>query len=73
MILNRLKLDELLEQERQIRHNMASRAGVLSLMLNSTYNHKIMEQLTQASQQGTPLTEEVVKKLRKSGSHKMYT
>lgn len=68
-----LKLDELLEQERQIRHNMASRAGVLSLMLNSTYNHKIMEQLTQASQQGTPLTEEVVKKLRKSGSHKMYT
>ncbi|OXU25193.1 hypothetical protein TSAR_001574 [Trichomalopsis sarcophagae] len=42
-----LKLDELIEQEKQIRSNMASRAGVLALLLHSTYNHEIMEQITQ--------------------------
>lgn len=42
-----LKIDELVEQERQIRSNMASRAGVLALMLHSTYNHELMEQMTQ--------------------------
>ncbi|XP_049828645.1 CXXC-type zinc finger protein 1-like isoform X1 [Schistocerca gregaria] len=41
-----LKIDELIEQERQIRHMMASRAGVLGLMLHSTYNHDLMEQMT---------------------------
>uniref|UniRef100_A0A182IJE4 CXXC-type zinc finger protein 1 n=1 Tax=Anopheles atroparvus TaxID=41427 RepID=A0A182IJE4_ANOAO len=40
-----LKMDELMEQERQIRQAMASRAGVLGLMLHSTYNHEIMEKL----------------------------
>lgn len=40
-----LKMDELMDQERQIRLWMASRAGVLGLMLHSTYNHVIMEQL----------------------------
>uniref|UniRef100_A0A8D8LQM5 CXXC-type zinc finger protein 1 n=1 Tax=Cacopsylla melanoneura TaxID=428564 RepID=A0A8D8LQM5_9HEMI len=43
-----LKLDELLEQERQIRLRMTSRAGVLSLMLHSTYNHEIMDNRKQA-------------------------
>ncbi|CAB0044321.1 unnamed protein product [Trichogramma brassicae] len=42
-----LKIDELLEQERQIRSNMASRAGVLALLLHSTYNHEIMEKINQ--------------------------
>lgn len=42
-----LKIDELVEQERQIRSNMATRAGVLALMLHSTYNHELMEQMTQ--------------------------
>lgn len=42
-----LKIDELVEQERQIRANMATRAGVLALMLHSTYNHELMEQMTQ--------------------------
>lgn len=40
-----LKMDELMDQERQIRHSMATRAGVLGLMLHSTYNHVIMEKL----------------------------
>lgn len=40
-----LKMDELIEQERQIRTAMASRAGLLSLMLHSTYNHDVMEKL----------------------------
>uniref|UniRef100_A0A2M4BLR3 CXXC-type zinc finger protein 1 n=1 Tax=Anopheles marajoara TaxID=58244 RepID=A0A2M4BLR3_9DIPT len=40
-----LKMDELVEQERQIRQAMASRAGVLGLMLHSTYNHELMEKL----------------------------
>jgi COMPASS component SPP1 len=48
-----LKMDELLEQERQVRTSLVSRAGVLGLMLHSTYNHEIMEKLTtqQAVQQ----------------------
>nr|XP_022904952.1 CXXC-type zinc finger protein 1-like [Onthophagus taurus]XP_022904953.1 CXXC-type zinc finger protein 1-like [Onthophagus taurus]XP_022904954.1 CXXC-type zinc finger protein 1-like [Onthophagus taurus]XP_022904955.1 CXXC-type zinc finger protein 1-like [Onthophagus taurus]XP_022904956.1 CXXC-type zinc finger protein 1-like [Onthophagus taurus] len=46
-----LKMDELLEKERQIRQSMASRAGVLALMLHSTYNHEVMEEITKASQQ----------------------
>ncbi|XP_034937857.1 CXXC-type zinc finger protein 1 [Chelonus insularis] len=41
-----LKIDELVEQERQIRSSMATRAGVLALMLHSTYNHELMEQMT---------------------------
>lgn len=41
-----LKLDELVEQERSIRLAMASRAGVLGLMLHSTYNHEVMERIT---------------------------
>lgn len=40
-----LKMDELMEQERQVRSAMASRASVLGLMLHSTYNHEIMEKL----------------------------
>jgi len=41
-----LKLDELIEKERQIRHRMSSRAGVLALMLHSTYDHDLMERLS---------------------------
>jgi len=40
-----LKIDELIEQERQIRYAMSSRAGVLGLMLHSTYNHELYERL----------------------------
>lgn len=40
-----MKMDELAEQERQVRSAMASRAGVLGLMLHSTYNHEVMEKL----------------------------
>uniref|UniRef100_A0A1B6IKC3 CXXC-type zinc finger protein 1 n=1 Tax=Homalodisca liturata TaxID=320908 RepID=A0A1B6IKC3_9HEMI len=39
-----MKMDELIEQERQIRQRMSDRAGVLALMLHSTYNHEIMDQ-----------------------------
>lgn len=46
-----LKMDELMEQERQIRTALASRAGVLSLMLHSTYNHEVMEKLCPQKQQ----------------------
>ncbi|KAK9499970.1 hypothetical protein O3M35_002897 [Rhynocoris fuscipes] len=47
-----LKIDELLEQERQIRAIMASRAGVLALMLHSTYDHDAMARLSEAQQHG---------------------
>ncbi|XP_050672022.1 CXXC-type zinc finger protein 1-like isoform X2 [Leptidea sinapis] len=47
-----LKLDELVEQERSIRLAMASRAGVLGLMLHSTYNHEVMERITKANENG---------------------
>lgn len=40
-----MKLDELVEKERQIRHRMSTRAGVLALMLHSTYDHELMERL----------------------------
>lgn len=60
-----LKLDELLEQERQLRHSMASRAGVLALMLHSTYNHEVMEQLT-AAQDQEAIQRELAKRVKKS-------
>lgn len=40
-----LKLDELLEQERSMRTAMTNRAGVLGLMLHSTYDHPLAEKL----------------------------
>lgn len=40
-----LKMDDLNDQEQKVRTAMASRAGVLGLMLHSTYNHEIMERL----------------------------
>lgn len=44
-----LKLDELMDQERQVKSAMTSRANVLGLMLHSTYNHEIMERLCRSS------------------------
>lgn len=35
----------MVEKERQIRHGMTTRAGVLALMLHSTYDHELMERL----------------------------
>lgn len=46
-----LKMDELFEQERQIRHQMVSRSGVLGLMLHSTYDHDLVENLYRQRQQ----------------------
>lgn len=40
-----LKLDELMDHERQVKFAMTSRANVLGLMLHSTYNHDVMERL----------------------------
>ncbi|XP_037074542.1 CXXC-type zinc finger protein 1-like [Pollicipes pollicipes] len=40
-----MKMDELLEQERQCRQSMANRAGVLALMLHSTFDHDVMEKV----------------------------
>ncbi|XP_063925339.1 CXXC-type zinc finger protein 1 [Zophobas morio] len=62
-----LKMDELLEKERQIRNSMASRAGVLALMLHSTYNHEVMEQITKASQQDqNAMQRELAKRFKSS-------
>lgn len=46
-----LKLDELIEQEHQIRSFLIARTGVLNLMLHSTYDHDLMNQLALQSQQ----------------------
>ena len=40
-----MKVDELLEQERQVRAAMSNRAGVLGLLLHSTFNHELEERL----------------------------
>lgn len=36
-----MKVDELIEQERQLKGAITSRAGVLGLMLHSTFNHEL--------------------------------
>ncbi|CAG0899199.1 unnamed protein product [Darwinula stevensoni] len=46
-----LAVDELLEQERQIRSAMASRAGVLPLLLHSTFDHQMAAKAQQLAQQ----------------------
>lgn len=56
-------MDELLEKERQIRTSMMSRAGVLALMLHSTYNHEVMEELTKAQDRQT-MERELEKRLK---------
>ncbi|XP_018568188.1 CXXC-type zinc finger protein 1 isoform X2 [Anoplophora glabripennis] len=58
-----LKMDELLEKERQIRTSMASRAGVLALMLHSTYNHELMERITKAQDQQS-IQREMAKRMK---------
>ncbi|KAL1502138.1 hypothetical protein ABEB36_007328 [Hypothenemus hampei] len=63
-----LKLDELLDKERQIRANMSNRAGVLALMLHSTYNHELMERLAKAQDQQT-IQREMEKARQKSNVH----
>jgi len=40
-----MKLDELMDQERQEKESLSRRAGVLNLMLHSTFNHEIMEKV----------------------------
>ena len=45
-----MKVDELLEQERQLKFSMTSRAGVLGLLLHSTFNHEL-DGRRQAAQQ----------------------
>ena len=45
-----MKVDELLEQERQLKSSMTNRAGVVGLLLHSTYNHEL-EGRRQAQQQ----------------------
>lgn len=67
-----LKMDELLEKERQIRQSMASRAGVLALMLHSTYNHEVMEEITKASQKDQDaMQKELAKRFRKGAKHRL--
>lgn len=43
-----LKMDELLEQERQIKSAMSSRSGLLGLLLNTTFDHQMAARMQQA-------------------------
>lgn len=45
-----MKMDELIEQERQIKQAMASRSGLMGLLLHSTYHHERMEKLARLKQ-----------------------
>ena len=45
-----LKLDELFDKERQIRQAMAQRAGLLPLILHSTFNHDMVQPQAYGSQ-----------------------
>ena len=40
-----MKLDELMEKERQEKDCMSRRAGVLNLMLHSTFDHEVMQKV----------------------------
>ncbi len=37
-----MRADDLVEQERQLRSSLQARAGVLGLMLHSTFNHDLV-------------------------------
>lgn len=43
-----LKMDELIEQERQIKQAMSSRSGLLGLLLHSTFDHQMAAKLQQS-------------------------
>ena len=47
-----MKLDELMEKERQEKDCMSRRAGGLNLMLHSTINHEYMEKMIKMQQKG---------------------
>ena len=47
-----MKLDELMEKERQEKDSISRRAGVLSLMLHSTFNHEVMEKVIKMQKAG---------------------
>ena len=47
-----MKLDELMEKERQEKDCMSRRAGVLNLMLHSTFNHEVMDKVIKMQQKG---------------------
>lgn len=42
-----LKMDELIEQERQIKQAMSSRSGLLGLLLHSTFDHTVATRMQQ--------------------------
>uniref|UniRef100_A0A6P4FCS2 CXXC-type zinc finger protein 1 n=1 Tax=Drosophila rhopaloa TaxID=1041015 RepID=A0A6P4FCS2_DRORH len=46
-----LKMDDLMEQERMLRQQLTSRANLLGLMLHSTYNHEVMDELVRKQQE----------------------
>ncbi|KAH8408939.1 hypothetical protein KR009_004077, partial [Drosophila setifemur] len=46
-----LKMDDLMEQERMFRQQLTSRANLLGLMLHSTYNHEVMDELVRKQQE----------------------
>ncbi|KAG5682963.1 hypothetical protein PVAND_012279 [Polypedilum vanderplanki] len=48
-----MKMDELVEQERQIKAAMASRSGLLGLLLHSTYDHERMEKIARLQKRAT--------------------
>ena len=47
-----MKLDELMEKERQEKDSISRRAGVLNLMLHSTFNHAVMEKVIKMQKAG---------------------
>jgi len=63
-----LKLDELLEQERQCKQALTNRAGVLGLLLHSTFDHevreKIQKQMAEAERQKLAEEQEQLKQQR---------
>ena len=62
-------MDELIEQERQVRHAMTSRAGVLALMLHSTYDHHLVPQYTQQRQSHQQQQQQQQQQLQQQQQH----
>ncbi|TDG41003.1 hypothetical protein AWZ03_012571 [Drosophila navojoa] len=61
-----LKMDDLMEQERLLRQQLSSRANLLGLMLHSTYNHEVMDELVRKQQEHFI---ELEKQKRRHGVH----
>lgn len=65
-----MKLDELMEQERQVRSAMSNRGGVMGLLLHSTFDHELRNRIQNQIKETRNLKQETK---RKSSSNTVHS